>query len=224
MAAAQLSEHRSVVLRKPLNGWRLFSLIVIPMSVAVLYRMSQADLSAAADISAMVTYSVRLAVPWLFVAFAASAVLVLFRGSFGRWLMKNRKYIGLAYAAGMAWQLFFIVWLVVGHTDYYLSESYSLIALAEQVPGYLFLIAMTVTSFRFGRSRLSAGQWRLLHLVGIYWLWAVTWSTYWYELFYYDDRQLVDYAYYWAGFGAWGLRIAAWTKKRLPAPMAQTAG
>lgn len=115
----------------------------------------------------------------------------------------------------MAWQLVFILWLVIGHTDYYLAEAYSYFDLAEQVPGYVLLIAMTLTSFRFGRSKLSARQWKLLHKGGIYFLWGVAWSTYWFELYYYDDIQFVDYAYYWAGFGAWALRLLAWSKARL---------
>ena len=33
----------------------------------------------------------------------------------------------------------------------------------------------------------------MLHKSGIYFLWATVWTTYWYELYYYDDRQLIDY-------------------------------
>jgi hypothetical protein len=133
-----------------------------------------------------------------------------------RWWLRNRRIFGLCYAAGMAWQLFFIVWLVGAHTDYYVAEAYSLQDLAEQVPGYAFLTAMTLTSFSFFRRRLTARQWRLLHLTGIYWLWAVTWSTYWYEVFHYQERDVIDYVYYWAGFAAWAMRITAWYKVRQP--------
>ena len=53
---------------------------------------------------------------------------------------------------------------------------------------------------------------------GIYFLWGVIWSTYWFELYYYEDIQVIDYVYYWAGFAAWGVRILAWSKKRALQP------
>lgn len=143
----------------------------------------------------------------------AAVLTVLVPGNLSRWLMRNRRMIGLCFSAGMAWQLLFIVWLVFGHWDYYLAEAYSVYDLAEQVPGYILLIAMTVTSFGPGRRLLTPRQWRILHKGGIYFLWAVVWSTYWFELYYYDDIQLIDYVYYWAGFLAWMLRVAAWVRR-----------
>jgi len=39
-------------------------------------------------------------------------------------------------------------------------------------------------------------------------------TRYWWALFYYPNPVLIDYVYYWGGFLAWGLRAAAWWKKR----------
>ena len=203
---------------KLLNGWSLFAIIVIPMCIAAAVAMTRVELSTAPGVSAMIQFSVRLAVPWLFIAFAASSLAVVFPGSLTRWLLRNRRIIGLCFAAGMAWQLLFILWLVIGHWNYYLQEVYSYFDLAEQIPGYLVIFAMVVTSFRFGRSKLSARQWEILHKGGIYFLWGVVWSTYWFELFYYEDVQAIDYVYYWAGFAAWGVRALAWSKKRTLQP------
>jgi len=208
------TERLSIPRSKLLNSWGLFALIVIPMCIAAVIAMTRVDLSSPLGVSAMIQFSVRLAVPWLFVAFAASSLVVVLPGDLSRWLLRNRRIIGFCFAAGMAWQLFFILWMVTGFWDYYIEEAYSYFDLAEQVPGYLILIAMTITSFRFGRSKLSARQWKNLHKGGIYFLWGVVWSTYWFELFYYEDIQVIDHAYYWAGFAAWGARMLAWSKKR----------
>jgi len=199
-----------------LNNWRLFAIVVTPMCIAVLLAMTAVDLSSPLGVSEMIQFSVRLAVPWLYIAFAASSLAVLAPVRFSRWLLRNRRIVGLCFAAGMAWQLFFILWMVLGHWGYYIEEAYSYFDLAEQLPGYVILIAMTVTSFKPGRSKLSTGQWRLLHKGGIYFLWAVVWSTYWFELHYYDDVQVIDYIYYWAGFLAWSTRVLAWVRKRAP--------
>ncbi len=203
---------------KAVNGWTLFSIVVVPMCLAALLAMTAVDLSSSLGVSSMIQFSVRLAVPWLFIAFCASSLVAIFPGEFSRWVLRNRRMFGLCFATGMAWQLFFIVWLVVGHFDYYMEEAYDYLSLLEQVPGYVLLIAMTITSFGFGRSKLSPKQWKILHTGGIYFIWFVVWTTYWFELFYYDDIQFIDYLYYWAGFTAWALRMAAWTSKRMRQP------
>ena len=203
---------------KAVNSWALFSIVFVPMCLAALLAMTTVDLSSALGVSSMIQFSVRLAVPWLFIAFCASSLVVIFPGEFSRWVLRNRRMFGLCFASGMAWQLFFIVWLVVGHFDYYMEEAYDYLSLLEQVPGYVLLVAMTITSFRFGRSQLSPKQWKILHTGGIYFIWFVVWTTYWFELFYYDDIQFIDYLYYWAGFTAWALRMAAWTSKRMRQP------
>ena len=199
---------------KAINTWNLFWLITGPISIAMVIAMMGVDLASAEGISSMIQLSVRCAVPWLYLAFAASSIQVLFPGPFGRWILRNRKYLGLCFTAAMAWQLLFILWLVTVHTDYYVEEVYVMRDAIEGVVGYAFLIAMTLTSFRFGRKYLKPRQWRLLHLSGIYFLWAYAFSVYWWELFYYPDPVVIDYVYYWGGFLAWGLRSAAWYKKR----------
>ena len=185
--------------------------------------MMRADMSSAEGVSSMIQLSVRCAVPWMFIAFSASSLQAVFPGAFSRWLLRNRKIMGLIFAAAMAWQLLFILWLVGIHTEYYVSEVYVLSDVLEGVVGYAFLTAMVLTSFKFGRSRLTPKQWKLLHKSGIYWLWFYAWSVYWFNIYYYDDPPaLIDYVYYWAGFLAWGLRIFAWGKKRSKQMAAQT--
>ena len=195
----------------------MFWLITIPVSLAMVLAMTRVDLSTAAGVSSMIQLSVRCAVPLLFVAFAASSLQVVFPGVFTRWVLRNRSYIGLCFAAAMGWQLSFILWLTGIHTDYYVNEVYVLSDVVEGVVGYALLIGMVLTSFKFGRSHLSPKQWKLLHKTGIYWLWIYAWSVYWFNLFYYEDSAvLIDYIYYWAGLLAWVMRMLAWSKKRWP--------
>jgi hypothetical protein len=209
---------------KALNGWRLFWLIAGPLSAVMVVAMLRADLTTGPGVSSLIQLSVRMAVPVLFVAFAASSIQTLFPGSFGQWLLRNRKYVGLAYAAGMAWQGFFILWMVTIHRDYYVNEVYFLRDAIEGVGGYLFLAAMTFTSFRPGRQLLSAKQWKFLHKAGMYYLWAYAFSVYWWALFYYGNPVVLDYIYYWLGFAAWAVRPAAWSKRRLKAVSGDPAG
>lgn len=208
------NKNQTFFMKKALNGWNLWALISVPISLAIVAMITTRDLSRPDDISSMIQFSVRCSVPWLYLAFAASSLKILLPGPFSRWLLRNRKNIGLCFAAGMAWQAFFILWMVGGYFSYYVEDVYLLEDLVIQVPAYMFLIAMTLTSFRRWSSRISPRQWKLLHKSGIYFIWVTVWTTYWYELYYYDDIQLIDYIYYWAGLLAYGLRVVAWSKTR----------
>ena len=133
---------------KFINSWNLFWLITLPISTVMVFSMMGVELSSGRAVSSMIQLSVRCAVPLLFVAFAASSVNVLFPGLFGRWILRNRKFIGLSFAAAMAWQLFFILWMVTQYTEYFVEEVYALSDVIEGVGGYLLLIAMVITTFK----------------------------------------------------------------------------
>jgi hypothetical protein len=163
----------------------------------------------------MIQMSVRCSVPLLYLAFVTSAMKVLFPSKFTRWLLRNRRSIGLSYAAAMAWQLLFILWMWAGHWDYYAEEVYLLEDILFQVTGYTFIFAMTITSFFPIRRRMSPMQWRVLHKTGIYFLWFTVADTYYYEITYYNDRQIIDYIFAAAGLLVYLMRIAAWGRVRL---------
>lgn len=202
---------------KAINGWNLFWLVSVPMSLVMVIEMSRVDLSTGPGVSHMIGFSVRFAVPIIFLVTAASALPVLFPGAFPTWLLRNRKYVGMCFAVAMAWQGLFIFMMSNIHRGYYFDEIYFLRDELEGSTGYIFLTAMVLTSFRFGRRHLTGAQWKLLHRIGVYFLWAYPFSVYWWNLSYYPDPQPLDYVFYWAGFLAFASRIAAWGKNRVTA-------
>ena len=214
----------AVMNRKLINGWNLFLLVSVPMSLLTVIEMANVDLSTGPGVSHMIAFAVRFAVPLIFVVTAASALPVLFPGALPTWLLRNRKYIGMCFAVAMAWQGLFIFMMSTMHRDYYYEDIYFLRDELEGSTGYIFLAAMVLTTFRFGRSRLTPEQWKLLHRSGVYFLWAYAFSVYWWNLSYYPDPQPIDYVFYWAGFLAFALRIAAWGKRRLTAARRNSPG
>ena len=207
-----------VLKNKAINQWRLFWLISIPMCIVIVIAMIGADMSTGAGVSTMIGFSVRLAVPFIFLVVAISSVQTLFPGPFSMWLLRNRKYIGMCFAVVMAWQGLFIFIMSYFFREYYFADVYFFRDELEGSIGYIFLPAMVVTSFEFGRKHLSPKQWKLLHKSGIYFLWAYAFSTYWWSLCNglscYENPVLLDYIYYSVGFLAFALRIVAWGKQR----------
>ena len=204
---------KKILKNKVINSWNLFSLISIPMCIAMIINLLSTDLNSGPGISSMIQYSVRWAVPFIYLVVAASSLHILFPSSFSSWLLKNRKYIGLCFAVAMAWQGLFIFIMSYFFHDYYYADVYFLRDELEGSIGYIFLPAMVITSFHFGRKYLSSKQWILLHKSGVYFLWAYPFSVYWWNLSYYEDPGVIDYLFYWAGFTAFALRVAAWGKK-----------
>lgn len=205
---------RRTLKSRAVNEWNLFLLITGVISIAMVVAMMRADLTSGPAVSEMIQLSVRCAVPLLYIAFAASSIQTLFPGPVGLWLLRNRKFIGLSFAAAMAWQGAFILWMVSAYGDYYADEVYVLRDAIEGLVGYTFLFAMTLTSFGFARKQMKLNQWKLLHMAGIYFLWAYAFSVYWWNLSYYENPEPIDYVFYWGGLLALSLRIAAWGKKR----------
>ena len=151
-----------------LNSWRLFWLLALAVSVVICLGLPHRDFHTARDTEYMVLRSVRASLPLFLVAFTASALAVLWPHPFTRWLLANRRYFGLAFALGMAWHLSFVA--------YFLSRFGNHINLRAEladVVGLVFLIAMTVTSFRPVSRHLSMRAWRALHKTGIYAIWLL---------------------------------------------------
>jgi len=205
---------KEILKNKAINKWRLFWLISIPMSIVMVIAMMGADMSTGPGVSTMISFSVRWAVPFIYLVVAASSVQMLFPGAFTNWWLRNRKYIGMCFAVAMAWQGLFIFIMSNFFREYYYADVYLLRDELEGSIGYIFLPAMVVTSFGFARKYLNQKQWKLIHKSGIYFLWAYPFSVYWWNLFYYEDPRPIDYLFYWSGFIAFALRIAAWGKKR----------
>lgn len=217
-----------VLKNKIINGWGLFGLFSIPISIIIFVAMMRADMSSGEGVQDMIGFSVRFAVPFIYLVVAASAFQKLFPGTLTRWWLRNRKYIGLCFAVAMAWQGTFIFIVSTFNRDYYFEEIYLFRDELEGTVGYIFLSAMVVTSFHFGRKHVTPAQWSLIHKSAIYFLWAYPFSVYWWNLSYYPtvepfaDPRALDYIYYWMGFLAFASRIAAWGKGRIQAAMKNT--
>jgi DMSO/TMAO reductase YedYZ heme-binding membrane subunit len=201
---------------KRFNDWPLFYLIFGINSLIVIGYMPTQDLTAPRGLSEMIQLTVRCCVPMLFLSFASSSIAALVSRDAGRWLLRNRRYFGLGFAAGMAWQMVFILWLAAAHPEYYAEEVFTTVPdfIIYRLGPYLFLAAMTITSFHPVRRKMNRVAWSTLHWVGIYYLWYDVELTYWEEITIYHDRQIIDYIYVTLGALAYFSRVGEWVRVR----------
>ena len=137
----------------------------------------------------------------------------LFPGNLSKWLLRNRRYFGLSFAAGFGWQAVFIGVLLALHNAYYWEELHDDITLLGRMASYVFLFALTITSFYPVRRKMRPKHWRWLHLVGIWYFWAAIWTSY-APMALSSNAKTIDVVYTVVGLVALFLRVAAYLRTR----------
>jgi sulfoxide reductase heme-binding subunit YedZ len=194
-------------MKLPLNSWSLFSVLALAASVADLLGLPDADFHSARGMSPIILRSVRCALPLFLVAFTASSLATLWPSAGTRWLLANRRYIGLAFAFAMAWHFSFVAY-TIGSFGNPLNAK----ATALDVIGLVFLLLLTLTSFRPTARRLSRANWRRLHKTGVYVIWLVATAIYFHSVR--EGGDLFHRVAFASLLAAWVLRVAAWARKR----------
>lgn len=195
------------------NGWPLFWLIAALTFAAVLVGLATTGVATPLAVVEMIRFSVQLASPWVFLAFVASPLRQLAPGALANWMMRNRRYLGLSFAAGFGWQAVFIGVLLALYPDYYWQVLHSTADLILRVLSYLLLLALTITSFYPVRRAMRPRSWRILHLVGIWYFWAAIWVSYAGVLLT-GDTRIIAIVYVIAGLIVLTVRLAAHLKNR----------
>jgi DMSO/TMAO reductase YedYZ heme-binding membrane subunit len=103
-------------------------------------------------------------------AFSAAALARLWPSGWTRWQRRNRRYLGVTFAASHAIHAVAIVCFAqmdpAGFAVETSAASYTLGGI-----GYAFIIAMAATSFDRSAAAIGPRAWRILNLTGGYYLW-----------------------------------------------------
>ncbi|MFJ4440833.1 hypothetical protein ACIPZ8_01935 [Pseudomonas sp. NPDC089422] len=152
---------------KPLtvpSGWKLFATLAgltLFMTAVVLLSYPPGAQSLLSAIRATARSSFIL----FLLAFLASSLLTFVPSSGSRWLVRERRYLGLAFAFSHAVHAV----LIYCHAQQF-PEQFS-----SSLPGsigYVFLLLLTVTSFKAPKRLLGGRAWKALHSTGM-WVLAV---------------------------------------------------
>ena len=197
--------------RLRLQGWTLFWFLAVSLLAAELRFVSVIDWSNPTDIRWLMGINWRLAAPYFLLTFAASPLQQLFPSRATRWLLANRRYVGLAFAVGAFCQLPPIVTLALRFQPA-LADIHSASSQFGEDCIYLTLALMTVTSFRATNRHLSRTTWRRLHASGMYLLAGLYGVSYVYFAVYATNPTYVVLGT--AFVIVWGLRAAVWWRRR----------
>lgn len=148
----------------PLQGWNIVGwttsiIALIFLGIVIAHGINEQSMRIAIRLTARTSCL-------LFVcAFVASPLRYFWSNKITQWLRLNRRYLGLAMATSHGFHAIAIIGLAMLTTDPSLSNNHG------GNLGYLFILAMTATSFPSTAALLGNQNWKILHTVGMYYLW-----------------------------------------------------
>jgi DMSO/TMAO reductase YedYZ heme-binding membrane subunit len=177
--------------------------IVLIASIAVALLAAIAVVTG--DLGAGIRVTARTSLFFFTLTFSASSLVALRPEPASKWLLRNRRWLGLSFAASHLGHALLIVALgLTGTLDVAATTAIGGGA------GYLFLAAMAATSTDGAVRWLGRRRWRALHLAGMYLCWLIFTATY-AGATVEDPRHAPALALCVLGLG---LRVAAWARRR----------
>jgi hypothetical protein len=150
------------------RGWGLTLRIAALATLASLALFASAGVSEA-SVRMWIRGTARGSIALFLLAFAARPLVQLSRAPAARWLLANRRYLGVAGAYVQALHLAAIVWLFSAFATY----QPNLVGLVGGGLGFAFYFAMAATSSDAAQAALGKRAWKALHTVGAYWIWGI---------------------------------------------------
>ena len=152
-----------------MTSWRLTGLLSLLLAAMAFYLLAAHD-GDVEGIRLVIRATARSSLVLFVLAFTAGAMVELVPGEATRWQRRNRRYLGVSFAVSHFIHLGAIVALAaVDKALFWKLTNIGTIVLAGTA--YLFIAAMTATSFDRSAAWLGARKWRLLHLVGGWYIW-----------------------------------------------------
>jgi sulfoxide reductase heme-binding subunit YedZ len=152
-----------------MNGWRLVGVLSFLLMAMIVWFVA----SHGGDVEGLrlaIRATARTSLVLFVMAFTASALAELLPSEATRWQRRNRRYLGLSFGVSHFIHLGVILALAsVDQALFWKLTNISTIVLAGSA--YLFITAMAVTSFERTAAWLGPRNWRLLHLIGGWYIW-----------------------------------------------------
>jgi methionine sulfoxide reductase heme-binding subunit len=150
------------------EGWRLFAVLtltLIGLSVWIA-AMRQFEVG---GIRMVIRFTARTSLLLFCLAFGAAALARLWPNAWTRWQRRNRRYLGVSFAASHGLHAVAIAAFAAIDPSGFAAATSAASYIFGGI-GYAFIIAMTATSFDRTASAIGPRAFRVLHLTGGYYL------------------------------------------------------
>ena len=154
--------------QKWFEGWRLFGLLALTLLALSVWIAGMRGFEVE-GVRMVIRFTARTSLTLFCLAFAAAALARLWPNAGTRWLRRNRRYLGVSFAASHAIHAAAILAFAIMDPEAYAAAT-SIASYIFGGIGYAFIIALTATSFDRTAAAIGARAWRRLHLIGGYYL------------------------------------------------------
>jgi sulfoxide reductase heme-binding subunit YedZ len=150
------------------EGWRLFAVLTLTLVALSVWiaGMRQFEVE---GVRMVIRFTARTSLLFFCMAFGAAALARLGPNAWTRWQRRNRRILGVTFAASHGIHAVAIAIFAAMDPAGYAAAT-SLASYVFGGIGYAFIVAMTATSFDRTAKALGAQAWRRLHLIGGYYL------------------------------------------------------
>ena len=150
------------------EGWRLFAVLALTLVVLSVWiaGMRQFEVD---GVRMVIRFTARTSLVLFCLAFSAGALARLWPSAWTRWQRRNRRTLGVSFAASHAIHAVAIIAFAAMSPPLF-REATSPASFIFGGIGYAFIIAMTATSFERSAKAIGPRAWRILHLSGGYYL------------------------------------------------------
>ncbi len=159
-----------------ISQWRITGLVLIVLGLMSASSFVWLGFSEEA-IRAMVRGTARTSIFLFVLAFTASSLYRLLKSGWARYLLDNRRYIGLSFALSHFVHLLFLILLMTHYPQDSLAKLNQFEIVGASLT-YVFILAMTITSFEPPRRWIGPKNWHRLHTTGMYLVWLIFLETY----------------------------------------------
>ncbi|OAF04950.1 hypothetical protein AYJ54_23310 [Bradyrhizobium centrolobii] len=155
--------------RSWLEGWRLLAALALSLIALSLWIASMRQFEVE-GVRMVIRFTARSSLLLFCLAFSAAALARLWPNAWTRWQRRNRRYLGLSFAASHAIHALAIIAFAKMDPAGFAATTSAASYIFGGI-GYAFIIAMSATSFDRTASLIGPRAWRALHLAGGYCLW-----------------------------------------------------
>jgi DMSO/TMAO reductase YedYZ heme-binding membrane subunit len=198
-----------------LRGSRLLLLIVLAlaaMTVAIVTSVTPGDVAA----HTLVRWTARTSLVVFVLTYVARPAVQLWPRPVTKWMLAERKWLGLGFATSHAVHLAGIIAIASPDFGAFIRAQPPSNAVAATT--FLLLFAMAFTSIEAVKRRMSARAWKRLHRTGMHFAWLSFTATYATAILGDGDAGQAGSPLYAIPtvilLGIAGVRVAAWQRQR----------
>jgi methionine sulfoxide reductase heme-binding subunit len=162
--------------KKGLHGWPIVGVatLAVLLCSAAMVLMGTDPVQ---QVRGVIRITARTSVTLFLLAFTAAALWQFWPNAWTRWQRQNRRYLGVSFAASHGVHLAALLTLYRIAPDEFLYDGIAITLIFGGL-AYVFIAAMTATSFDRTAAAIGPRAWKILHTVGSYYIWLIFLNSY----------------------------------------------